>query len=90
MQEVRKSPWGASIKLAVLASRKNLCLNKSVKDLPSQNQLNDACLDRVTGSEAAFKRLATAAAKGKDMAEVRSSQDLSSEINSVEVNQFFT
>ncbi len=47
VSEVRHSGWSDSIKLLVLASRKNLCINPDVVKLSNQTLIADKCLDLI-------------------------------------------
>jgi chromosome transmission fidelity protein 1 len=48
IQEIRKTHWANDLRLVILGSRKTMCINPSVNQLPSVNQINDKCLDLVT------------------------------------------
>jgi len=45
VREVKKSPFGSDISLVSLASRAVMCVNPSVKKLPSQAAINEKCLE---------------------------------------------
>ena len=45
VREVKKSPFGSDVSLVSLASRAVMCVNPSVKKLPSQAAINEKCLE---------------------------------------------
>jgi chromosome transmission fidelity protein 1 len=50
-EEVKRSFWGKDIRMITLGSRKTLCINPKVSSLPTQNQINDKCLDMVQSGD---------------------------------------
>jgi len=44
-REVRKTSFGASVRVASLGSRRTLCINPAIARLGSEQRINDACLD---------------------------------------------
>uniref|UniRef100_A0A8C4QHC2 DEAD/H (Asp-Glu-Ala-Asp/His) box helicase 11 n=1 Tax=Eptatretus burgeri TaxID=7764 RepID=A0A8C4QHC2_EPTBU len=49
IHEVQRSPFGNNVRLVVLASRQNLCVNEDVRRLGSLQMINDACLELQKG-----------------------------------------
>lgn len=45
VREVKKSPFGSDVSLVSLASRAVMCVNPSVRKLPSQAAINEKCLE---------------------------------------------
>lgn len=45
VRELRKTRYGAAVRVVSTASRKHLCVNPSVSSLASASQINDKCLD---------------------------------------------
>lgn len=47
MNEIRRTPFGASIPSVALGSRKQLCTNDTVRGLGSNSRINEKCLDLI-------------------------------------------
>ena len=45
VEEVKKSPFAESTRVATLGSRASLCVNEPVRQLGSVNRINDKCKD---------------------------------------------